>query len=104
MTVSKRRVPFLTMAVASLLLFSGLAFSFLAFSSHPARASGGGGFNEPGNILISDQFNNRALEVNRNKQTVWSFGSNNPSLCNPGPGTIIGLNDAERLGDGFTLL
>jgi outer membrane protein assembly factor BamB len=92
------------MAVASLLLFSGRAFSVLAFSSHPARASGGGGFNVPGNILISDQFNNRALEVNSNKQIVWSFGSNNPSLCNPGPGTIIGLNDAERLGDGFTLL
>ena len=104
MTVSKRWIPLLTMVVASLLLFSGLVFSFFAFSSHPAHASGGGGFNKPGNILISDQFNNRAVEVNRHKQIVWSFGSNNPSLCNPGPGAIIGLNDAERLGDGLTLL
>lgn len=103
MTVSKQRIPFLAMVVASLLMFSSLVFSIFAFGSHPAHASGGG-FDAPGNILISDQFNNRVIEVNRSKQIVWSFGSNNPSLCNPGPGTIIGLNDAERLGDGFTLL
>src|SRR5712692_2717214 len=103
MTVSKRRVPFLTMVVASLLLFSSLVFSFFVFGSHPAHAVGGG-FNAPGNILISDQFNNRAIEVNRNKQIVWSFGSGDPTLCNPGPGAIIGLNDAERIGDGLTLL
>ncbi len=103
MTVSKRRVPLLTLAVASLLL-SSLAFSIFIFGSHAAHASGGGGFNAPGNILISDQFNNRAIEVNRNKQIVWSFGSGDPTMCNPGPGTIIGLNDAERIGDGLTLL
>ena len=102
MTFSKRWVPFLTMALASILLFSGLAF--LAFGSHGAHASGGGGFNQPGDVLISDQFNNRVIEVNRHKQLVWSFGSGNPSLCNPGPGAIIGLNDAERLGNGLTLL
>ena len=103
MTVSKRRVPLLTMVVASLLLFSGFVFSVFVFGSHTAHASGGG-FNTPGNILISDQFNNRAIEINRSKQIVWSFGSGNPTLCNPGPGTIIGLNDAERIGDGLTLL
>ncbi len=101
MTFSKRQVTLLTMVVAFLLLFSGLAFSF--FSLHLAHASGGG-FNDPGNILISDQFNNRVIEVDRSKHIVWSFGSNNPSLCNPGPGTIIGLNDAERLSGGLTLL
>jgi NHL repeat len=104
MTVSKRRVPFLTMVVASLLLFSSLVFSIFVFGSHAAHASSGGGFNTPGNLLISDQFNNRAIEVNSNKQIVWSFGSGNPRRCNPGPGTIIGLNDAERIGDGLTLL
>src|ERR1700676_2693661 len=103
MTVSKRRVPLLTLAVASLLL-SSLVFSIFVFGSHAAHASGGSGFNAPGNILISDQFNNRAIEINRNKQIVWSFGSGDPTKCNPGPGTIIGLNDAERIGDGFTLL
>jgi hypothetical protein len=55
-------------------------------------------------VLISDQFNNRAIEVDRNHNIVWSFGSGKSTLCNPGPGAIIGLNDAERLSDGLTLL
>jgi hypothetical protein len=68
-------------------------------------AAGEGGFNDPGNLLISDQFNNRAVEIDpATRSIVWSFGSGNPSLCNPGPGAIIGLNDAERLSDGLTLL
>ncbi|MHB8602543.1 MAG: NHL repeat-containing protein [Nitrosotalea sp.] len=62
-------------------------------------------FNKPGNILISDQFNNRVIEVNPvTKNIVWSFGFGNPSLCNPGPGAIIGTNDAERLSNGLTLI
>lgn len=62
-------------------------------------------FNKPGNILVSDQFNNRVIEVNPiTKDIVWSFGSGNSSLCNPGPGAIIGTNDAERLSDGLTLI
>lgn len=62
------------------------------------------GFNASGNILISDQFNNRVVEVAADGHIVWTFGSGNPTLCNPGPGTIIGLNDAERLSGGLTLL
>src|SRR5579863_4463085 len=100
MTFSKRQVTFLTMMVASLLLLSSLVFSF--FSLHLAHASAGG-FNKPGNLLISDQFNNRVIEVDRSKNIVWTFGSGNPKLCNPGPGAIIGLNDAERLSGGLTL-
>ncbi len=61
-------------------------------------------FNEPGNVLISDQFNNRALEVTRNHRIVWSFGSNDPSLCNPGPHAVIAPNDVERLAQGLTLI
>jgi len=65
----------------------------------------GGHFNHPGNLLITDQFNNRVIEVNpHTRAIVWSFGSNNPSLCNPGPGSIIGPNDAERLAEGLTVL
>jgi outer membrane protein assembly factor BamB len=63
------------------------------------------GFNHRGDLLITDQFNNRAVELDpRTRQIVWSFGSGSPTLCNPGPGAIIGLNDAERLSDGLTLL
>ncbi len=75
----------------------------LLSGASPAAASGGG-FNEAGNLLITDQFNNRVVEVDRDHRVVWSFGSNNPSLCNPGPGSIIGLNDAERVSGGLTIL
>ena len=61
-------------------------------------------FNAPGNLLISDQFNNRAVELAPDGHIVWTFGSGNPTLCNPGPKSIIGLNDAERLSGGLTLL
>jgi hypothetical protein len=62
-------------------------------------------FNHAGNVLITDQFNNRVIEVNPlTKQIVWSFGSGNSTLCNPGPGAIIGVNDAERLAGGITLM
>ena len=71
----------------------------------PPIAAEDGSFNHRGNLLITDQFNNRAVEISRaTHQVVWSFGSNNPALCNPGPGAIIGLNDAERLSRGYTLL
>jgi len=55
-------------------------------------------------LLITDQFNNRVIEVDRNKHIVWSFGSNDSDLCNPGPGTIIGTNGAERLSGGLTIM
>jgi hypothetical protein len=76
----------------------------VAVGTVPVQASSGG-FNSPGNLLITDQFNNRVIEVNpTTRSIVWSFGSGDPTLCNPGPGAIIGLNDAERLSDGLTLL
>ncbi|MCI4351113.1 MAG: hypothetical protein L3K15_06345 [Thermoplasmata archaeon] len=62
-------------------------------------------FNRLGNLLITDQFNNRVIEVSPlTKQIVWSFGSGNSTLCNPGPHTIIGSNDAERLAGGLTAM
>lgn len=104
MAFVQRRHPFLFIGIAALLLFSGLALSLFASASHHANASGGSGFDAPGNILITDQFNNRVIEVDRHKNLVWSFGSGNPSLCNPGPGSIIGSNYAERLSNGLTVL
>jgi hypothetical protein len=54
-------------------------------------------FNQPGNILISDQFNNRVIEVDpRTKNIVWQFG-NESSL--PGPHSVVAPNDAERVGN-----
>ncbi len=55
-----------------------------------------GGFNTPGNILISDQYNNRVIEVNpNNHEVVWRFG-NGSSVA--GPHSVVGVNDAQRVG------
>lgn len=52
-------------------------------------------FNTPGNVLISDQYNNRVLEVNpNNHQIVWHFG-NGSSVA--GPHSVVGVNDAQRV-------
>ena len=59
-------------------------------------AQGQGGFNTPGNILISDQYNNRVLEVNpTNHRIVWRFG-NGSSVA--GPHSVVGVNDVQRVG------
>jgi hypothetical protein len=48
------------------------------------------------NILIADQFNNRVIEVDRaTHNIVWQFGTGSDQ---PGPMTIVGVNDAERIG------
>ncbi len=93
-------------AVAFLLLFSAaLAAPVAARSSVALTATATSGFNAPGNVLVSDQFNNRVVEIDpATNQIVWSFGSNDPSACNPGPGTIIGTNWAERLAHGLTVI
>ena len=59
-----------------------------------------GEFNHPGNILITDQFNNRVIEIDPAGNIVWQFGGG-PN--NVGPSAIVGTNDAERVG-GLTLM
>ena len=63
-----------------------------------ARADDGadGGFNQPGNILITDQFNNRVIEINPAGKIVWHFGIGPNDLS---ARSIIGTNDAERVGN-----
>jgi len=57
--------------------------------------------NDEGHIIISDQFNNRVIEVNkRTKEIVWSFGDGSP---NPGPNSIGAPNDALRA-ESYTLI
>jgi len=64
-------------------------------SAAPVGPNPPGGFNEPGNVLIADQFNNRVIEV-RGHDVVWQFG-NGSSVA--GPHSVVGPNDAERIGD-----
>jgi hypothetical protein len=55
----------------------------------------------PAHILIADQFNNRVIEVDRHThKIVWQFGDGSD---HPGPHSIVGTNDAERVGP-YTLI
>lgn len=101
-----RPVRYSFAVMAMMVILAALALSVFLLSVHrvQAYAVNSGGFNQSGDVLISDQFNNRVIEVNQYKHIVWSFGSNNPSLCNPGPGAVIAPNDAERLSEGLTLI
>ncbi len=58
------------------------------------------GFNQPGNILIADQFNNRVIEVDPAGDILWSFGLGPNDFTAK---SIIGVNDAQRVGP-FTLM
>jgi len=52
-------------------------------------------FNRPGNILISDQFNNRVIEIDKRGDIVWSFGLGPKDISAQ---SIIGVNDVQRVG------
>ena len=102
--VVQKRFILITAGLLVMMLASSCANSSQTAPSSSSTNTPVRGFNAPGNILISDQFNNRVVEVAPDGHIVWTFGSGNPTLCNPGPGAIIGLNDAERLSGGLTLL
>ena len=72
----------------------------LAGTVAAAQAQDDEDFNQPGNILITDQFNNRVIEIDRAGHIVWQFG-NGP--LDTTAASIVGTNDAERVGD-FTLM
>jgi outer membrane protein assembly factor BamB len=52
-------------------------------------------FNQPGDILIADQFNNRVIEATPDGRIVWQFGLGPNDFS---PRSIIGCNDAQRVG------
>jgi hypothetical protein len=57
-------------------------------------------FNQNGNILIADQFNNRVIETDTAGNIIWSFGLGPNDFS---ARSIIGVNDAQRVGP-FTLM
>ena len=81
----RRRVGALVLTVGAILL-----------SITTSKGQTSSKFNQPGNILITDQFNNRVVEIDPQGDIVWQFGN--------GPGdtsanAIVGTNDAERVGN-----
>ena len=79
--------------------FAGRAFlwicvatTFLCLSSD---AFAGDWYNKNGNVLISDQFNNRVLEVDpATHEIVWSFGDGSWIA---GPTSVVAPNDFQRV-------
>jgi hypothetical protein len=68
-------------------------------STSPVRANDDdheSNFNRKGNVLISDQFNNRVIEVDRDGKIVWHFGKGPADFSKE---SIIGVNDAQRVGE-----
>lgn len=57
-------------------------------------------FNQPGNILIADQFNNRVVEADPSGNIIWQFGLGPNDFS---ARSVIGCNDAQRVGP-FTLM
>ncbi len=87
------------------ILLIGGVFFFSSGNTQNIIWPAGGSFNTSGNVLITDQYNNRVIEINPvNNEIAWSFGSGNSSLCNPGPDSVIGPNWAERLPNGLTVI
>ena len=57
-------------------LSSWIAAGLIAgvFLAAPGDAGDEHKFNQPGNILITDQFNNRVIEIAPDGDIVWHFG------------------------------
>ncbi len=102
MAFTKRQLkPLKLVAISVLLLLAGLAFSFFAVSLnhvHASSAGGGDKFNKPGNLLISDQFNNRAFIIDkRGKDIEFQYGMLN--VAGNGPDQVNGPYTAFVIGD-----
>ncbi len=78
---------------------SGLAAlacgAVLLCAAQAGASTAPGTFNQAGNILIADQFNNRVIEIDRKGDIVWSWGLGPHDFSANSP---LGVNDAERVG------
>ncbi len=88
MTTFRRR----HLSTAALLAASGAAALFCIVATRAEAAQ----FNSKGNILISDQFNNRVIETDKEGNIVWQYGLGPNDLSAKSP---LGVNDAERVAD-----
>ena len=87
-------------AVGALAPLAVGGLSYAAIAKAGADSSSEGSFNQPGNILIADQFNNRVVELDAENDVVWSFGLGPNDVSAK---SIVGVNDAQRVGS-LTLL
>jgi len=74
---------------------AGLGIAALLLLGTATALADGSRFNHQGNLLISDQFNNRVIEIDRSGNIVWQFGIGPTDISGKSP---IGVNDAQRVG------
>ncbi|MGD0865437.1 MAG: hypothetical protein ABSA49_07765 [Rhizomicrobium sp.] len=72
-----------------------LALGAVSMGAAAQAAPVAGAFNQGGNILIADQFNNRVIEIDPKGQIVWQWGLGPKDVS---ANSIVGVNDAERVG------
>lgn len=87
-----RRIPSNRLVIFSVCVLALVAMA--AWRSSPVAADDDR-FNRPSNTLISDQFNNRVIEVAPDGTIVWQFGLGPSDFSAK---SIIGVNDAQRVG------
>jgi outer membrane protein assembly factor BamB len=72
------------------------AIAMLGIATVSSAVLGADAPTDGNHILIADQFNNRVIEVDkRTNQVVWQFGDGSDVA---GPHSVVGVNDAVRLG------
>jgi len=67
----------------------------LAEESHGDSRESDGELGDKRIYLISDQYNNRVIEVDRQHKIVWQFGDGSITA---GPHSVVGPNDAQTVG------
>jgi hypothetical protein len=89
-----KRLPvvFCAAVAAAIILLPARSVRAGSFHSHHGLSRE---FNERGNILIADQFNNRVIEISPDGDIVWSYGLGPNDFTDK---TIVGCNDAQRVG------
>src|SRR5260370_1122843 len=99
-TMTRRRRGWLRRA--SLLVAPLIATGPLLSRAPTASADTSSGFNQPGNVLIADQFNNRVIEIDRDRNIVWQNGQR--GVIGWGPDQLNNANSAELLPNGHILI
>jgi hypothetical protein len=88
--------------IGRLLLVSLLGCACEVAPTNGAVLEEAAGFGQSSNILIADQFNNRVIEIDPTSgKIVWHFGLGPDDTS---ARSIIGVNDAQRVGGALTLM
>ena len=84
-----------TLTISAILLTSTAILGILPMAAATHTINSSSNFNQAGNILITDQFNNRVIEIDPAGNIVWQFGNGPHDISAT---AIVGTNDAERVG------